>query len=294
MKICPNCQTRYTDDTLQFCLQDGTALTSADDQTSMPTIAFNSETETVVKSRPTDKIEFDLQNSKQSQNWQQPTNSEINYQTEARKSNTALIVATTILTTLLIAAIGVGAWFYFGNKKEVVRDANVKNSFPDNAAKTKNENANIFPPSNAAEKPSIKPTATPAPDFNPEKVKSEVSGTVNSWKSLAESRDLSGYMNNYADSIDYYNKKGASIGTVRADKQKAFTKYDNIEINLSNIRVTPDASGENATAVFDKQWFFENAEKTSEGKVQTQLQLKKISGAWKITGEKDLKVYYIN
>ena len=294
MKICPHCQTRYTDDTLQFCLQDGAALTSDDDQTSMPTVAFNGETETVVKSRPTDKIEFDLQTSNQPQNWQQPaTSGAANYQTEPKKSNTVLIIISTILVMLLIFGIGIGAWFYLGKKTEVATDANVKNSFPDNSDKNKTENSGVFPPSNATEKPTVKPTATTAPDFDPEKVKSEVSGTVNSWKSLAESRDLSGYMNNYADSIDYYNKKGASIGTVRADKQKAFTKYDNIEIKLSNMRVTPDASGEKATAVFDKEWFFENAEKTSEGKVQTQLQLKKIGGAWKITGEKDLKVYYV-
>jgi hypothetical protein len=101
-------------------------------------------------------------------------------------------------------------------------------------------------------------------------------------------------MTHYADRLDYYNKRGASVGTVRADKQKAFSTYDTIKINLSNMRVTPDATGENATAVFDKDWYFENAAKVSEGKVQSQLKLKKIGGAWKITGEKDLKVYYVN
>ena len=102
MKICPHCQTRYTDDTLQFCLQDGAALTSDDAQTSMPTVAFDGETETVVKSRPTDQIEFDLQTSNQSQNWQPAAaSSAANYQTEPKKSNTGLIIATTVLATLL-------------------------------------------------------------------------------------------------------------------------------------------------------------------------------------------------
>ena len=55
------------------------------------------------------------------------------------------------------------------------------------------------------------------------------------------------------------------------------------------MRVMPDASGEKATAVFDKEWHFENDEKTSEGKVQTQLQLKKIGGEWKITERKRFK-----
>ena len=53
-------------------------------------------------------IEFDLQNSEQSQNWQQTaTSSAANYQTEPKKSNTALIIATTVLATLLI----------FGNRR---------------------------------------------------------------------------------------------------------------------------------------------------------------------------------
>jgi len=63
-----------------------------------------------------------------------------------------------------------------------------------------------------------------------------------------------------------------------------------MKITLSNMTVTPDASGETATAVFDKEWVFEGA-KYSAGKVQTQLKLKKTGGQWLITGERDLKVY---
>ncbi len=59
------------------------------------------------------------------------------------------------------------------------------------------------------------------------------------------------------------------------------------------MKVTPDASGEKATAVFDKEWNFEGAEKYSAGKVQQQLTLGKIGGRWLITGEKDLKTYYV-
>jgi hypothetical protein len=58
------------------------------------------------------------------------------------------------------------------------------------------------------------------------------------------------------------------------------------------MTVTPDASGERATAVFDKEWNFSGAEKTSAGKVKQQLQLKKVNGQWLISGERDLKVYY--
>jgi hypothetical protein len=98
-------------------------------------------------------------------------------------------------------------------------------------------------------------------------------------------------MSHYAATVDYYNKRGASVGSVRADKQRAFTTYDSIRITLSNMTVTPDASGDGATAVFDKEWVFEGV-KYSAGKVQTQLKLKKVNGQWLISGERDLKVYY--
>ncbi len=294
MKVCPTCQNRYTDDTLQFCLQDGAHLTSDESPGLMPTVAFNEE-ETVVKAKQVENLSADSQNSQQSQNRQ--TIGAAHYQSAAKKSNTALIVITTILATIFIfGAGGIGAWFYFSNKPEIAQNTNVKNSFPDNSAKNLNENSSVFPQSNANEKVNVRPTAsaTPVPrEFDAEEVKAEVSDTVDSWASLTESRNLSAYMSNYADTIDYYNKKSVSIGAVRADKQRAFSAYNTIEMNVSNMRVTPDVSGETATAVFDKEWYFENDEKSSKGKVQSELRLRKIGGAWKITSERDLKVYYV-
>ncbi len=278
MKVCPNCQNRYTDDTLQFCLQDGTALVSDESQSVMPTVAFNDESETVVKSRQ--------------------TSGAADYQTEPKNSNTALIAAVTLLAMLFVfGAISIGAWLYFSKgRNEIVQNTNVNSSIPENTRTNTNVNSYAFPSPNVSKTPVEERTATPTPtpDFNPEEIKTEVSGTVNSWASSLESRNLSAYMNNYADTVDYFNKKGASVGTVRADKQRALAIYETLEISVSNMRVTPDASGENATAVFDKEWYFEGDAKSSEGKVQTQLRLRKIGGAWKITGEKDLKVYYVN
>ncbi len=80
-------------------------------------------------------------------------------------------------------------------------------------------------------------------------------------------------MNLYAGTVDYYNRKGIGAGSIRSDKQRAFNDFDSIEMNISNLSITPDASGERATAVFDKEWVFEGEEKYSAGKVQSQLQL---------------------
>lgn len=276
MKICPNCQTRYTDDSLQFCLQDGTTLISDESQASMPNAAFNDEQQTIVRNRTSDRTSFETQNQQR----QQTTN----FPTETKKSNTALAIVVTILAMLLIFAIGIAGWLYIRNRNEIAANQNAQNSVQ-NSAK---------PTATPTPKPTAKPTAsaTATPSFDVEELKSEVAKSINGWRAAAESIDLDEYMTRYASTVDYYNKKQTSVSTVRADKEKAFSAYDSIQVNLSNMNVTPDASGENATAVFDKEWRFENSEKVSEGKVQTQLQLKRINGDWKITGEKDLKVYY--
>lgn len=292
MKICPNCQSRYTDNTLLYCLQDGSALVSDESGSSTPTVAFTGESETIAKNRQADTSSY----SQEFQTRVRQTGDAADYQTQPKTSNTALILVTALLVMILLfGAIGIGAWLYFSNKTEIAQNTNVNSSTPENTRTNTNINSSAFPSPNISKTPFEEKTATPVPTpaFNPETIKTEVSGTVNSWASLAESRNLSSYMNNYADRVDYYNKKGASIGTVRADKQRAFTIYDTLDINLSNMRVMPDASGESATAVFDKEWYFENDTGSSEGKVQTQLRLRKIGGAWKITGERDLKVYYV-
>lgn len=276
MKICPNCQTRYTDDSLQFCLQDGTALVNDDSQTSMPTIAFNDEQQTVVRNRTSGGTQFETQNYPQQQT--------ANFENEPRKTNTALAIVVTVLAMLLVFAIGIIGWLYIKNRNEIAANQNSQNSVQNS----------VKPTATPTAKPTAKPTtsATATPNFDVEEVKAEVAKSVNGWRAAAESLDLDEYMTRYAPSVDYYTKKQISVEAVRADKEKAFSNFDSMQINLTNMNVTPDAGGENATAVFDKEWRFENAEKVSEGKVQAQLQLKRINGDWKITSEKDLKVYY--
>ncbi len=296
MKYCPSCQTNYADDTLQFCLQDGTQLAEFPDQSS-PTI-FLTDSETLVSPKKVEPL-----GHIPPQNWEPSQVTRVSsLEPEPKKSNTAVAVLLTAFGMFLFFGLaGIGVWLYLKNgKTEVVQNKNVTSPNSNGQIFDSNTNSKISPSPTAATRtpaPNSSPpaNATPtvaAPDFDPEQIKSEVSSKIDSWKSLSESRNLNAYMNIYADTVDYYNKKGASAGFVRGDKQRAFSAFDYIKINLSNMRVSPDASGENATAVFDKEWFFEGSDKYSAGKVQTQLRLKKIGGEWRITGERDLKVYY--
>lgn len=301
MKQCPNCHTKYTDDTLKFCLQDGTLLINpTNTDTEIPTVAFT-DSETLVTPRQVERLEVPIENS-ESHNWEQSRQTQVSeFQPETKKSNTLLAVALTAFVMLLLFVGGIGMWFYLKNgQSDVVKNNNKKSAANQNTTPKSNSNANVSTSPEVSPSPTVTPTsyptatptATPAPSFNPEQVQREVSEKISAWNKAIESYNLNGYMNYYADTVDYYTKKDVSLDFVRKDKQKAFSKFDYIKMDISNLRVTPDASGERATAVFDKEWNFEGEDSYSSGKVQSQLQLQKFSGRWLITGERDLKVYY--
>src|SRR5687767_14857463 len=124
MKICPTCQTRYTDDTLLYCLQDGSALVSEESQNPAPTVAYTGELETVVKIRQADT----------QQTYVRDTIDAAGYQAQPKSSNTALILVVALLAMILLfGAVGIGAWLYFSkDKKEVAQNTNVNSSTPEN------------------------------------------------------------------------------------------------------------------------------------------------------------------
>jgi ketosteroid isomerase-like protein len=140
------------------------------------------------------------------------------------------------------------------------------------------------------------PSATPAkPALNSKGVKmaeADIRNAIGDWKDSTENFDLDANLANYADTVDYYRAGKVDAGTVRADKQNAFGSFSNIDIDISNMKITLDETGENAAVLFDKEWNFEGEGKSSSGKVQQQLQFAKIDGKWRITGERDLRVYY--
>ena len=305
MRYCPNCQTRYTDDTLKFCLQDGTPLADEPDVTP-PTVAFG-ETETVAAPRRVEPLRIDVPPPDE-RGWQPSQETQIAppVQTAAppKKSRTFLVVlATAFITLLLLAVGGIGAWLYLRNNRNQVAVNSRGNANDQISAANANAKANqkISPTptaspkdeANSANANSAFPAIRPTPAADPQQVREEVAARVDAWTALSESKNLNAYMNYYADKIDYYNKKNVSADYVRNDKQRAFSQYDSIEMNVSNLTVTPEPGGERATAVFDKEWVFEGDERYSAGKVKTQLQMKKTNGQWLIVSERDLKVYYV-
>lgn len=304
MKICPQCRSTYTDDTLQFCLQDGTPLAvHSDYSSSLPTVSW-AESETLLHNKP-EQVRIDLQESKttQSQNVENPyiTNAEIE---PPKKSKTFLLVLLGLLLLLVVGVAGVaGVFYYLGlNNNNVVQNTNNNLNNNSNPFSNLNTNSNSNSNSNSDVNTNTNvnvATPTPKPTLKPaeiEAAKKEVESTIYGWKSSAENHNLEANLSNYADTVDYYKAGKLNRSKLKTNKEPAYKRYDSIEIDIENIKVTPDAVGEKATVIFDKFWDFTGVDKDGNdifyrGKVQQQLILNKVGGKWRIVSEKDLKVY---
>jgi serine/threonine protein kinase len=134
-----------------------------------------------------------------------------------------------------------------------------------------------------------------APRGDPDRVRKDVKGALEEWADATRDRDLGKHMSRYADMLEtYYKKQNVGAAQVRTDRNNAFVRYDQMDVKLDNIEVTPDPTGLRATATFDKTWEFDSPDRNSKGSVRQQLTLVKAGGRWLINGERDLQVYYSN
>jgi hypothetical protein len=276
MKICPTCNNQYSDDTLRFCLQDGTPLVDA----------FDSDTPTVVLDARPAPVTRDPAFPETAGGRRADTVPVAS--TVRPRSNTALIVALTAVGMLILFAIGgIGLWLYFQNKDNGAANA-ATNLSPKNVA------TGTAAPSTTPAK-----TSTPTPDTNRSQtappvddgeITEQVSARIAGWTADAESLDIDSHMAHYAPVVDYYTKPGSSRSYIRSDKMRAFGRHDSISFDISDISVKTDPSGETATATFDKAWNFDDG--ASTGKVRQMMQFRKFDGVWLITAEKDIKLYY--
>ncbi|MEK7724063.1 MAG: hypothetical protein AAB336_06940 [Acidobacteriota bacterium] len=299
MKICPQCQNTYTDDSLQFCLQDGTQLNFVSSTGDLPNSNWTDEAQTVVRAEhPQMRINLPQQPPPvPPQNY--ITNPQTNFQPESSgKSKVWIFVLLGLFFLLVIGGIGgVGAWFYFSQGQTTVVQNNTNTGSNSNSV-----NSNVTNTANANTNANSTPTATPTPKptLKPaeiETAKKEAESVIYGWKSAAEAHNLDTNLSNYADTVDYYKGGKINKSKLKASKEPAYKRYDSIAIDISNMKVAVDPTGEKATVTFDKEWDFSGTDKDgievfNTGKVQQQLVLNKFNGKWKIVSEKDLKVYY--
>jgi hypothetical protein len=293
MKQCPTCKLIYTDETLQFCLQDGTPLQPAPG--TMETASDYGEQETLVAGRRSEQSNTPPATDPNA--WNQTPRATANPAVQPPSAPSRMkfaVLATVFVMLLIFGLIGLGAWYYLrGAAKDP--DSNVaakKSPTPQTANKATTTPANTSKnlPATATPLTNSEANTNSAP-ADRDQVKQDVSQQVDAWKEGTESGDVDSYIDLYADRLDYYyTKRNVNRSSVRTDKQNAFRQYSDIRITVSNLTVTPDATGERATAVFDKEWVFDG-ERRFAGKVQSQMQFKKVDGQWLITGERDLRQY---
>ncbi len=303
MKICPKCQNKYTDETLIYCLQDGTELAGTSVESSSDPDNSYAEAETVISGKKPEQINFDLSNSDE-RNFEESQVTRVSTipQAEPKSSKTLIAILLTALVMLMLFSIaGIGAYLYFNNGRAELAGNSKNNSTnqkedptPEEIADSKKQKPKSDKTSETTPEQTIANTPVPTPETNKEETKKQVSDTIYNWKSLAEARNLGAYMNNYASKLHYYNKKSASKSFVQNDKRKAFNKYDSIKATISNINISPGNDGKSAVATFDKEWLFTNEDGSNSGKVRSQLKFRKDGDKWLIISERDLKIYYVN
>ncbi len=294
MKRCPSCQRTYADDTLKFCLQDGSTLTDAD-----PSVqAYRSGAATEILDSPSLST-HPMPPTAETIAYQPRSTAHASYESHGKppapRQNTGLVVGlTAIVTLILVALAGIGAWFYFKNDSTTRKDPPPE--LNQNQGYDSGQNANVKVKTSPVENASPSPAASPTPSpIDVAAIRQQVTTVLNGWTSASRERDLDKHMSYYADTLDtYYNATNVNSSRVRSDRSRAYTAYDTLDVELSDIKVTPDPSGDVATATFDKTWTFEGSEKYSSGSVHQKVWLAKTDGRWRITGEKDLKVYYVN
>jgi ketosteroid isomerase-like protein len=271
MKECPRCRTRYTDDTLRFCLQDGTPLVE---------LGEDAETETVVSPKR------ETQDSRPSA---APRRS---------RSKIGILALFAVLAAVFILSVGgVALWLAF-HRDGPADNANNRNQASPGPSRSLSPSPSASPSvspsptSSTSLSPAFSPSsnASPAPQVDKPAIAREVNDTIASWRNDTESLDIDGLMRHYADRVDYYKTSGASRASIATDKERAFSRFDSIDIRITDLRVDVADSGEIATAEFDKAWRFVG-DHVSEGRVRSRLKLKKAGGRWLITSEQDLKVY---
>ncbi len=139
-------------------------------------------------------------------------------------------------------------------------------------------------------------SSAPVMDESANSAEYELKTALEGWAQSTRNRDVDAHLRYYADTLDYYyNRTLVPSSKVRDDRIKAFAKFNWLDVQLSNMNIQMDSTGQRATVVFDKTFDFRGDNGAFyNGSVQDQATLTKLGGAWLITGEKELKVYYVN
>ena len=207
-----------------------------------------------------------------------------------RRSNATVVALSVLVALLLLTLGGLITWIMMRGRPHPETSVLPANS---NQTEVRPGNTNTAR-SNTNSTPSANTTPQPSP-VDVSAVRAEVQVALNAWAGTVRQRNIEEHLKYYADVLDvYYNATNVSRDRVREERSAAFDKYSSMQMQVSNLNIEVDPSGTRATATFDKTFEFSNDEKTYSGSGLNRFWLVKTGGRWRITGEKELKNYYVN
>lgn len=295
MKRCPSCQSTYTDNSLRFCLADGTPLVAVVDddpqatklspgptKANMPTLALPAnqlpDYRAAAETKPQPAPVFDTDSA-----------------TQQRRIMPILVVGLVLLASAVVVALVV-------TRDRGDNDSGTSRTSSDYS--TSNSTTPQPTPSIAASptpSASVTPSVTPTPTATPTptdsySARSEVMSALNAWTASLNRQDLDANMRLYADNLDdFYGRGNISKASVRVKRRANFEMYySSINVQLSNVSVSLDSSGTVATILYDNTYNWQGGTKSLRGKSHNKMVMSKIGGGWLITSEQHLRTYYEN
>jgi ketosteroid isomerase-like protein len=297
MKRCPACQTVYTDDSLSFCLQDGSRLVSvtASAHEPPPTEIMRTEDFPTV---PVDATPATVAQARGRQTTPEREPQAVTQTASAPRRDATLVALSATVVILLVALGGLLYWIATRDKEvqRVVNGTENQRTTQRNANEERSSSSSSS--SNNSSSPNANSSSNTTPQASPVDVaalQKEVQATLNAWAETVRERNLEEHMKYYAETLEvYYGASNVSRERVRADREAAFSKYSSLDMHVDNFNITFEASGQRAVATFDKTFDFRNDEKSYNGSGLNRFWLTKSGGRWRITGERELKTYYVN
>jgi len=118
-----------------------------------------------------------------------------------------------------------------------------------------------------------------------------LSDALGRWIGATNARDLARQMDFYMPRLDaFYLARNVTRDFVRAEKSRAFSDADLIDIRAAEPEIILRDRGRAAVMRFRKQYRIEGGRRTRRGEVVQELRWRRTPRGWKITSERDIRV----
>ncbi|MCU1257692.1 MAG: hypothetical protein JWO80_577, partial [Bryobacterales bacterium] len=159
--------------------------------------------------------------------------------------------------------------------------------------------ANEPPPQPAQPEPQEQTAQNPSGETNTvppdgSRVQKDISTVLNRWVDAKRRRNLDEEIGCYAPFVDrFYGQRSLPADQLRREEQNVFSRIGTVQrFEISNLkfhRVNPEW----AVVSFDKNWDFHGRTRFT-GSSREELVLRPVHGRWKISSQREVKVYWVD